>query len=74
MVLQCSSTAGVTLAKLVRVWCGWCRIKMGKKNSKLKKELIKELVNDTYCELNIGTLLPVKFKLRSLSLLARRVA
>lgn len=47
---------------------------MGKKNSKLKKELIKELVNDTYCELNIDTLLLVKFKLRSLSLLARRVA
>lgn len=24
---------------------------MGKKNSKLKKEVIKELVNDTYCKL-----------------------
>ncbi|XP_028968404.1 frequenin-1 [Galendromus occidentalis] len=26
---------------------------MGKKNSKLKKEVIKELVNDTYCELTV---------------------
>lgn len=44
------------MAKLVRVWCGWCRGKMGKKNSKLKKEVIKELVNDTYCEFRFALL------------------